>query len=140
MFIQFFHNNFLNIYSKHIKVDKNQQIETLKKYHPYSCFCMFLTLVLCLVLPCFAMPSHIYLYSWSVTAKTKMMVHSTLHMLENSSVSVARKFCKFAHFPYWKKIVLVRETVTNRNSNFDKCTPTLWFHSITSLHRSDKCN
>ena len=42
--------------SKHIKVDKNQQIEKNVTHH--LVFCMFLTMAFCPVLPAFAMAFH----------------------------------------------------------------------------------
>ena len=60
--------------SKHIKVNKNQQIEKLNKYYPHSGFCMFFTGTLCPVLPYYAvMPHildlvHIYIYTISQIA------------------------------------------------------------------------
>ena len=62
MFIPFFHNNFYKMDGKHIKIDKYQQIEKLKKkiiITPIQGFYMFLTMMICPVWPYFAVMPHI---------------------------------------------------------------------------------
>ena len=44
--------------ANNIKIDKNQQIEKLKNYHPHSVSCIFTTMALYPVPPAFAMVPH----------------------------------------------------------------------------------
>ena len=59
-FIPFLHKDFFKIWIVNTRSWQNQQLNKLKKISPHSVFCMFLTMVLCLVLPGFAMPPHIF--------------------------------------------------------------------------------